>query len=191
MCQSPHSLPCTAGADVPLEACCADGHRMATQHRDCSLPYASESKECRYVGQWPPFYQNGGSLEESRAGREYVPDSPRRGWAPGAGLAQAMGGAVDNPYLLSPCSHGRRTGLGSPFPCCPVVVRGSLPFTGLQATRPGFAALSATAGHWPSQFPSDKKNKSVDPLQTPKTQMSQSRAESPRQFTLCGSQRLD
>ncbi|KAB0396628.1 hypothetical protein E2I00_020158, partial [Balaenoptera physalus] len=32
-----------------MEACCADGHRMATQHRDCSLPYASESKECRMV----------------------------------------------------------------------------------------------------------------------------------------------
>uniref|UniRef100_A0A4W2C148 Fibulin-1 n=1 Tax=Bos indicus x Bos taurus TaxID=30522 RepID=A0A4W2C148_BOBOX len=32
-----------------MEACCADGHRMATEHRACSLPYASESKECRMV----------------------------------------------------------------------------------------------------------------------------------------------
>ncbi|XP_016065554.1 PREDICTED: fibulin-1 isoform X1 [Miniopterus natalensis] len=38
-----------AGAAVPIEACCADGHLMATQHRACSLPYASESKECRMV----------------------------------------------------------------------------------------------------------------------------------------------
>ncbi|XP_063099918.1 fibulin-1 isoform X1 [Cavia porcellus] len=36
-------------ADVLMEACCADGHRMATQHKDCSLPYAPESKECRMV----------------------------------------------------------------------------------------------------------------------------------------------
>uniref|UniRef100_A0A671ENR5 Fibulin-1 n=1 Tax=Rhinolophus ferrumequinum TaxID=59479 RepID=A0A671ENR5_RHIFE len=42
-------LAAPAGADVPMEACCADGHRMATQHRDCSLPYTSESKECRMV----------------------------------------------------------------------------------------------------------------------------------------------
>uniref|UniRef100_A0A8C9PQD0 Fibulin-1 n=1 Tax=Spermophilus dauricus TaxID=99837 RepID=A0A8C9PQD0_SPEDA len=42
-------LAARVGADVPMEACCADGHRMATQHRDCSLPYASESKECRMV----------------------------------------------------------------------------------------------------------------------------------------------
>lgn len=48
---SPCSPPRTAGADDPMEACCADGHRMATEHRDCSLPYASESKECRYVCQ--------------------------------------------------------------------------------------------------------------------------------------------
>lgn len=32
-----------------MEACCADGHQMATQHRDCSLPYASESQQCRCV----------------------------------------------------------------------------------------------------------------------------------------------
>ncbi|XP_067554474.1 fibulin-1 isoform X3 [Pseudorca crassidens] len=43
------SLLAAQGADVPMEACCADGHRMATQHRDCSLPYVSESKECRMV----------------------------------------------------------------------------------------------------------------------------------------------
>lgn len=43
--------PRTVAADTLMEACCADGHRMATQHRDCSLPYASESKECRYVYQ--------------------------------------------------------------------------------------------------------------------------------------------
>ncbi|XP_054399777.1 fibulin-1 isoform X3 [Pongo abelii] len=36
-------------ADVLLEACCADGHRMATHQKDCSLPYATESKECRMV----------------------------------------------------------------------------------------------------------------------------------------------
>ncbi|XP_032117349.1 fibulin-1 isoform X1 [Sapajus apella] len=36
-------------ADVLLEACCADGNRMATHQKDCSLPYASESKECRMV----------------------------------------------------------------------------------------------------------------------------------------------
>uniref|UniRef100_A0A7N4P1Z1 Fibulin-1 n=1 Tax=Sarcophilus harrisii TaxID=9305 RepID=A0A7N4P1Z1_SARHA len=36
-------------ADVLLEDCCTDGHRLATQKRDCSLPYASESKECRMV----------------------------------------------------------------------------------------------------------------------------------------------
>ncbi|XP_007502672.1 fibulin-1 isoform X4 [Monodelphis domestica] len=36
-------------ADVLLEDCCADGHRLATQKRDCSVPYASESKECRMV----------------------------------------------------------------------------------------------------------------------------------------------
>uniref|UniRef100_G1PPV2 Fibulin-1 n=1 Tax=Myotis lucifugus TaxID=59463 RepID=G1PPV2_MYOLU len=37
-----------ARADLSMEACCADGHRVATQHRDCSLPYAS-SMECRMV----------------------------------------------------------------------------------------------------------------------------------------------
>ncbi|XP_070267393.1 fibulin-1 isoform X2 [Myotis yumanensis] len=42
-------LAAPARADVPMEACCADGHRVATQHRDCSLPYASASKECRMV----------------------------------------------------------------------------------------------------------------------------------------------
>uniref|UniRef100_A0A8D1UTG6 Fibulin-1 n=1 Tax=Sus scrofa TaxID=9823 RepID=A0A8D1UTG6_PIG len=47
--QSPGSLLCTAGAEVPMEACCTDGHQMATQHKDCSLPYTSESKECRMV----------------------------------------------------------------------------------------------------------------------------------------------
>ncbi|XP_023601557.1 LOW QUALITY PROTEIN: fibulin-1 [Myotis lucifugus] len=36
-------------ADLSMEACCADGHRVATQHRDCSLPYASRSMECRMV----------------------------------------------------------------------------------------------------------------------------------------------
>nr|XP_035129253.2 fibulin-1 isoform X2 [Callithrix jacchus] len=36
-------------ADVLMEACCADGNRMATHQKDCSLPYASESKECRMV----------------------------------------------------------------------------------------------------------------------------------------------
>uniref|UniRef100_A0A7N9CRM6 Fibulin-1 n=1 Tax=Macaca fascicularis TaxID=9541 RepID=A0A7N9CRM6_MACFA len=36
-------------ADVLLEACCADGQRMATNQKDCSLPYATESKECRMV----------------------------------------------------------------------------------------------------------------------------------------------
>uniref|UniRef100_A0A8D0STP1 Fibulin-1 n=1 Tax=Sus scrofa TaxID=9823 RepID=A0A8D0STP1_PIG len=48
-CMSPGSLLCTAGAEVPMEACCTDGHQMATQHKDCSLPYTSESKECRMV----------------------------------------------------------------------------------------------------------------------------------------------
>uniref|UniRef100_A0A2I3TK77 Fibulin-1 n=1 Tax=Pan troglodytes TaxID=9598 RepID=A0A2I3TK77_PANTR len=43
------SLPCTVDADALLEACCADGHRMATHQKDCSLPYATESKECRMV----------------------------------------------------------------------------------------------------------------------------------------------
>ncbi|XP_059537352.1 fibulin-1 isoform X1 [Myotis daubentonii] len=42
-------LAAPARADVSMEACCADGHRTATQHRACSLPYASESKECRMV----------------------------------------------------------------------------------------------------------------------------------------------
>ncbi|XP_053517700.1 fibulin-1 isoform X2 [Artibeus jamaicensis] len=42
-------LAAPVGADVPMEACCADGHQMATQHRDCSLPYASESKQCRMI----------------------------------------------------------------------------------------------------------------------------------------------
>ncbi|KAM5334115.1 fibulin-1 isoform 1-T1 [Glossophaga mutica] len=42
-------LAAPVGADVPLEACCADGHQMATQHRDCTLPYASASKRCRMV----------------------------------------------------------------------------------------------------------------------------------------------
>ncbi|XP_007953835.1 fibulin-1 [Orycteropus afer afer] len=32
-----------------METCCADGHQMATQQKDCSLPYTSESKECRMV----------------------------------------------------------------------------------------------------------------------------------------------
>ncbi|ELK07917.1 Fibulin-1 [Pteropus alecto] len=32
-----------------MEACCADGHRMATQYKDCSLPYISDSKECRMM----------------------------------------------------------------------------------------------------------------------------------------------
>ncbi|XP_025255407.1 fibulin-1 [Theropithecus gelada] len=36
-------------ADVLLEGCCADGQRMATNQKDCSLPYATESKECRMV----------------------------------------------------------------------------------------------------------------------------------------------
>ncbi|XP_044535213.1 fibulin-1 [Gracilinanus agilis] len=42
-------LAARASADVLLEDCCADGHRLATQKRDCSVPYASESKECRMV----------------------------------------------------------------------------------------------------------------------------------------------
>ncbi|XP_060044746.1 fibulin-1 isoform X3 [Erinaceus europaeus] len=42
-------LAAQVGADIPMESCCADGHRMATQQRDCSEPYASESKECRMV----------------------------------------------------------------------------------------------------------------------------------------------
>uniref|UniRef100_A0A8D1KQG9 Fibulin-1 n=1 Tax=Sus scrofa TaxID=9823 RepID=A0A8D1KQG9_PIG len=42
-------LAAQAGAEVPMEACCTDGHQMATQHKDCSLPYTSESKECRMV----------------------------------------------------------------------------------------------------------------------------------------------
>lgn len=36
-------------ADVSMEACCTEGNQMANQHRDCSLPYTSESKECRMV----------------------------------------------------------------------------------------------------------------------------------------------
>ncbi|XP_042523280.1 fibulin-1 [Dipodomys spectabilis] len=40
-------LAARVGADAPLETCCADGQRMATQHRDCSLTYSSDSKECR------------------------------------------------------------------------------------------------------------------------------------------------
>ncbi|XP_011373281.1 fibulin-1 isoform X2 [Pteropus vampyrus] len=32
-----------------MEACCGDGHRMATQYKDCSLPYISDSKECRMM----------------------------------------------------------------------------------------------------------------------------------------------
>lgn len=46
---SARSLPYTANADISMEACCTDGNQMANQHRDCSLPYTSESKECRYV----------------------------------------------------------------------------------------------------------------------------------------------
>ncbi|XP_049740611.1 fibulin-1 isoform X2 [Elephas maximus indicus] len=42
-------LAARVDADVPVETCCADGHSMATQRRDCSLPYTSESKECRMV----------------------------------------------------------------------------------------------------------------------------------------------
>ncbi|XP_062058684.1 fibulin-1 isoform X2 [Lepus europaeus] len=42
-------LAARGAADVSMETCCADGHRMATQHRDCSLPYVSESTECRMV----------------------------------------------------------------------------------------------------------------------------------------------
>ncbi|XP_068958353.1 fibulin-1 isoform X1 [Petaurus breviceps papuanus] len=42
-------LAARATADVLMEDCCADGHRLATQKRDCSVPYASESKECRMV----------------------------------------------------------------------------------------------------------------------------------------------
>ncbi|XP_004700279.2 fibulin-1 isoform X2 [Echinops telfairi] len=42
-------LAARAGADLSMENCCTDGHRMATQQKDCSLPYTSESKECRMV----------------------------------------------------------------------------------------------------------------------------------------------
>ncbi|KAM9674022.1 fibulin-1 isoform 2-T2 [Trichechus inunguis] len=42
-------LAARADTDVPMETCCADGHRMATQQKACSLPYTSKSKECRMV----------------------------------------------------------------------------------------------------------------------------------------------
>lgn len=70
--QSPLSLPCTAGTDVSMETCCADGHRVATQHRDCSLPYTSESKECRYVVQGPLWCQDDVRSEESGGERGSV-----------------------------------------------------------------------------------------------------------------------
>uniref|UniRef100_A0A8C7BUK4 Fibulin-1 n=1 Tax=Neovison vison TaxID=452646 RepID=A0A8C7BUK4_NEOVI len=54
LCRSSSSVAAWRAADTLMEACCADGHRMATQHRDCSLPYTSESKECRYVCRQPP-----------------------------------------------------------------------------------------------------------------------------------------
>lgn len=44
------SLPYTVHTEqVSMEDCCTDGNQMANQHRDCSLQYTSESKECRYV----------------------------------------------------------------------------------------------------------------------------------------------
>lgn len=35
---------------------------MANQHRDCSLPYTSESKECRYMGQMSEVGGGGAAL---------------------------------------------------------------------------------------------------------------------------------
>lgn len=70
------SLPCSAGADVPMEACCADGHRMATQHRSCSLPYASESKECRYACQGPSGAREVLLSREGERKGQCVPDPP-------------------------------------------------------------------------------------------------------------------
>ncbi|ERE86479.1 fibulin-1 isoform 2 [Cricetulus griseus] len=42
-------LAARVNADISMEACCTEGNQMANQHRDCSLPYTSESKECRMV----------------------------------------------------------------------------------------------------------------------------------------------
>lgn len=89
--QSPRSFPCTGGADVLMEACCGDGHRMATQYKDCSLPYISDSKECRYVCQWPPWDQDGVPQEKAWGGRDSVCQTPRE---VGYRSAQAVGGAV-------------------------------------------------------------------------------------------------
>ncbi|KAM5289060.1 fibulin-1 isoform 2-T2 [Ctenodactylus gundi] len=42
-------LAARGDADVAVETCCTEGHQMATRQRDCSLPYTSESKECRML----------------------------------------------------------------------------------------------------------------------------------------------
>ncbi|XP_054998081.1 fibulin-1 isoform X1 [Sorex araneus] len=43
------ALLARVGADVALEACCAEGHRMATQQQDCTKPPPEASRECRMV----------------------------------------------------------------------------------------------------------------------------------------------
>lgn len=77
----------TAAADALMEACCTDGHHMATQHRDCSLPYASESKECRCVRRRPLSHQHGVPLAGSR-----VCPEPWQGLGCGPGSTRAVGG---------------------------------------------------------------------------------------------------
>lgn len=101
---SPRSSPCTGGADVLMEVCCADGHRMATQHKDCSLPYTSNSKECRYVCQWPPRHRDGVPWGETRGGRGSVCQAPREAGcrAIGPGCGRSGGRAAPASLLRAP-----------------------------------------------------------------------------------------
>ncbi|XP_055962980.1 fibulin-1 isoform X2 [Sorex fumeus] len=43
------ALLARVGADVAMEACCAEGQRKATQQKDCTKPQPSASRECRMV----------------------------------------------------------------------------------------------------------------------------------------------
>lgn len=139
---SPH----TVAADTVMEACCADGHQMATQHRDCSLPYTSESKECRYMCQRPPFSPRGVPLAEW--GRR---DSVQ------ATSTHTVGGVGGDPLPLPLCSQVLERDWAPPawLPCGG---RGITPVPGPQSrdVQP-CRSLCRCWALWPSQVPPNTK----------------------------------
>uniref|UniRef100_A0A8C9J638 Fibulin-1 n=1 Tax=Panthera tigris altaica TaxID=74533 RepID=A0A8C9J638_PANTA len=102
----------TVAADTLMEACCADGHQMATQHRDCSLPYASESKECRYVCHTSKGGAEREGERESEAGSTPSAQSPTRG--SNSRACQHLEETATSAGVLAAWGHGDWRGRG---PC--------------------------------------------------------------------------